>query len=226
LVFNETKDCRILTENGYNVLPQTIDCGADVVMLSQIVLVLGLSVGQFGFAVLSVAGVLITDSQHGVDSASADRWEALQVSPPGAIRLEHAPVRVVLKSSNHERDKLSDQTAILSSGKRLYLVLKGLHCTSQPGTTFHLYLDLPEGISPSSDEVRHVGIINFFGTTPSDETTTAQKNPWRSFDITELVGKLAARKLLSDQTTVTIVASRRPEAGSNPAINSMALVAQ
>jgi len=164
--------------------------------------------------------------QSKVDSPSLDNKTVLQVSGQGSIRLDHMPARVILKSPTRENEKLSDRMAILRSGQRSYLLLKGLHCTSQPGVTYHLYLDLPEGASPSPDDLYHIGIINFFAAGSSDKAVNMGGESWRSFDVTELVGKLAARKLLTDTTTVTIVTFRKPEAGSNPIVDSMVLVAQ
>jgi hypothetical protein len=197
-----------------------------IVIFRKAILGLGLSAGILDMPSILVARGCMRHWQFKVDSPSLDNKTVLQVSAHGAIRLDHMPGRVILKSSTRENEKLSDRMAILRSGQRLYLLLKGLQCTSQPGVTYHLYLDLPEGASPSPEDVHHIGIINFFAAGSSDKAVNMGAESWRSFDITELVDKLAARKLLTDTTTVTIVTFRKPEAGSNPIIDSMVLVAQ
>jgi hypothetical protein len=196
-----------------------------IVIFRKAILGLGLSAGILDMSSIFVARGCMRHWQFKVDSPSLDNKTVLQVSAHGAIRLDHMPARVILKSTR-ENEKLSDRMAILRGGQRLYLLLKGLQCTSQPGVTYHLYLDLPEGASPSPEDVHHIGIINFFAAGSSDKAVNMAAESWRSFDITELVDKLAARKLLTDTTTVTIVTFRKPEAGSNPIIDSMVLVAQ
>jgi hypothetical protein len=181
------------------------------------------AIGRF-----SPIGELITDWQNETGTTPEGRSEVLQVSTPGPIPLESVPVRVVLKSPKVEESKLSEQIASLKGSRRLYLVFKGLHSDSQPGVTYHLFLDLPENTPPILDDLRHVGILSFFGNVPSREekSTKVGDNSWRSFEVTELLEKLYARKFLTDSTTITILTFRKPQAGAHPTIDSIALIAQ
>jgi hypothetical protein len=92
--------------------------------------------------------------------------------------------------------------------------------------TYHLYLDLPEGIGPSADDLRRVGTVNFFSASSSGRAVSDESESWRSFEVTALIEKLASRGLLSEATSITIAVFQEPEANSSPSIGSVALVAQ
>jgi hypothetical protein len=177
---------------------------------------------------LGVCG-LDTSIQGGrrpVGPNSFDDADILQTSSSGPIRLEHLPVRVALRSPRGKKEKLSEQLLHLASRRRIYLLVRGLRCESQPGVTYHLYLDLLEGISPSADDLRRVGTVNFFSASSSGRAVSDESESWRSFEVTALIEKLASRGLLSEATSITIAVFQEPEANSSPSIGSVALVAQ
>lgn len=84
-----------------------------------------------------------------------------------------------------------------TSGRRLYLVIRGLRVDADPGVIYHVYLDLPAGAKPATNDPRHVGTINFYGVPPGSSPDRA----FFSFDITDAARKLKSRK----DTTVTFV---------------------
>lgn len=126
------------------------------------------------------------------------------------VELGSGPVRV----------KLGGVKLAHRAGKRLFLVLRGLEAKTPPGVLYHLYLDLPEGVRPAKDDPRHIGSVNFFN------AGYGPKDAFRSFDVTDLTRTLAAKRLLTAQTTVTILPLRAPEAGASPVIGRIELIEQ
>jgi hypothetical protein len=87
-------------------------------------------------------------------------------------------------------------------GRRLFLLIGDLRADRQPGTGFEIYLDLPEGASPS--ETHHAGSFNYYNAVIGE---TGRPDAFFSFDITDVARALRGRGLLRDATTLTIVPS-------------------
>ena len=141
----------------------------------------------------------------------------------GPIALGAGPVRITLAAPGG--GTLASRLGELAPGQRLYLVLKNHCATEQPGVLFHLYLHLPPHAKPRQDDPHYVGSLNFFNAVKPDcaEATSA---PFRSYDITALAQRLRSQNLLSDPTTVTILAMEPPATGARATIGRVELMAQ
>jgi tyrosinase len=147
----------------------------------------------------------------------------------GPIALGSGPVRVTLTDSEAlGRHGLAAHVTSLAPGRHIYLVLRELHAEEQPGVLFHVYLDLAEGAKPGKNDAHHVGALNFFGATQlrDAEKANAGERAFRSYDITALARKLQAQKLLSEQTTVTILPGAAPAANAHAQIGRIEVVEQ
>jgi hypothetical protein len=139
------------------------------------------------------------------------------------IELGEKPARVALRPEG-ARTAFDARAQALSHARRLHLVFHGLRAEAQPETLFHVYLNLPPDAVPKDDDVRRVGTLNFFGAIRDPGAEAAGLS--RSFDITDLVARLHREHLLTDDTTVTIMASRAPVAGAKASIARVAVVEQ
>ena len=110
------------------------------------------------------------------------------------------PIRVRLKANGAK--PLPSRVDTLARGRRLFLVIGGLHADRGPGATFDVFLDLPANAS-AAQRVRHfAGNINFYSAVIGE---TGRADAHFSFDITDVARALRRRGLLCDATTLTIV---------------------
>lgn len=181
--------------------------------------------------VAAMSAVSAQNTVPGTVLAEAPHMVTLATSPTSTrIELAEQPVRVALVPSPESRvtGSLAARLTTLAPARRIYLRLRDLRAEEQPGTLYQLYLDLPAGAVPGNDEPRHVGSLNFFnavrleGTTPEARAVPIDV----SLDITDVARTLATKKLLKDATSVTIVPSRAPRAGSKPSIGRLEIVEQ
>jgi hypothetical protein len=106
----------------------------------------------------------------------------------------------------------------------LYLELTGLQAVKQPGTLFHLYLDLPEDVAPKPDNAWHIGSINFYNAVPGPDAPKDKPASPTTIDITGVLRNLRSSQKLTSDSTITIMATHPPEAGSKPMIGQLAIV--
>src|SRR5712671_2699864 len=132
----------------------------------------------------------------------------------GSARLTLEPVA---ESSTAPRT-LAARLGTLARGRRIYLVVRDLQVVGQPGVLFRLYVDLPSEAKPIRTDPHYLGALNFYNAAePGRFDIPNEKNPmFVSYDITRVLRNLRAQKLLSDQTTLTIIASGTPAAQSDP----------
>ena len=171
------------------------------------------------------------------------RSKALSVSqndslPAGAIAFVGGPVsvgsgstRVTLEpvaESTIKQTTLGARIGTLARGRHIYLVVRDLQVVGQPGVLFRLYLDLPSGAKPIRTDPHYVGALNFYNAAEAGRFDTPnEKNPmFVSYDITRVLRNLRAQKLLTDQTTLTIIPSGTPAIHSDPRIGRIEIVEQ
>lgn len=160
-------------------------------------------------------------------SAAMARGQTTIISKAtGPIALGAGPVRISLAGAGTtERKSLASSLDKLEPGRRIYLVLRNLSTTEQPGVLYHVYFDLPDGAKPGKNDPRYAGSLNFFdvanpGVPRSDGAS------FRSYDITDIARSLKARHLLSEQPTVTISPAGTPAVEAKPMIGEVELVEQ
>jgi hypothetical protein len=176
-------------------------------------------------------------------SLSPVRSKALSVSqndglPSGAIAFVGGPVTLggdsarvtlepVAESSTPPRT-LAARIGTLARGRHIYLVVRDLQVVGQPGVLFRLYIDLRSEAKPIRTDPHYIGALNFYNAAePGRFDTPNEKNPmFVSYDITRVLRNLRAQKLLSDQTTLTIIPSGTPATQSDPRIGRIEIVEQ
>jgi hypothetical protein len=157
--------------------------------------------------------------------------------PPGAIAFAGGPVSLgsgsarvalepVAESSTAQRT-LAARIGTLAQGRHIYLVVRDLRVVGQPGVLFRLYLDLPSAAKPIRTDPHYIGALNFYNAAEPGRFDATEKNPmFVSYDITRVLRNLRAQKLLSDQTTLTIIPSGTPATQSDPRIGRIEIVVQ
>ena len=114
----------------------------------------------------------------------------------------------------------SDASALLGTSKshRMTLVLRGIATDRPPGTGYLVFLNLPEGVNASLDDPGYVGGLNFFGMPGSSEGRSARAV---SFEISEVIERLAQVGRLDEALTLTIAPSGRPSPDAHPIIDAI-----
>lgn len=145
----------------------------------------------------------------------------------GPFSLGSDAVRIPLRPgspSASEEGLLSSRLDKLKSGRRIYLVIRGLHAEAQPGVLYNIYLDLPAGAEPRKDDPHYVGQLNFYNSAYSGSASGSDF--FLSYDVTSVARNLRGRKLLGARTTITISPAGTPEGGAAPSIGRLELLEQ
>ncbi|MEN3331856.1 MAG: hypothetical protein V7641_1221 [Blastocatellia bacterium] len=143
---------------------------------------------------------------------------------PNLLRLLFAPAA----KSEVVGKTLAARIKALSPDRRIYLVVRGLSAVKQPGVFFNLYFNLPPNTPPQKNDPHYIGAINFFNAVKYGRSKApGPNNPaFFSFDVTAILQDLQARRLLSDQATVTIDPVGAPSGAAKPMIGQVVLVEQ
>ena len=162
---------------------------------------------------------------------TSSRHEDLQViaENEGPISLTSPVTRVTLKStaSGNLKNYLTSRLDQMPLNRRIYVVVDGLRTSDQPGVLYWLYLDLPANQKPSGNKSEHaVGSLNFYNALGDDAGSAIKDTRFFSYDISETLKKLRAQGRLSDETTLTIIASETPAANSNPRVGRIRVIEQ
>jgi hypothetical protein len=119
------------------------------------------------------------------------------------------------------------------SGKSLYLLVRGLTATEQPGVIYSVYLDLPAGATPAANDPRRVGTIQLFNARPPGAANAPDAGPntdaekvFFSFEITPAIRALRQRGQLAPETTVTLIPDGVPESAAKVLVGRFELVEQ
>jgi hypothetical protein len=147
----------------------------------------------------------------------------------GPIFLSEGLVRVPLVlPSVSEEISLAERIGALEPEQHIYVVVRGARAASQPGVLFQLYFDVPEGMKPGpgKDDPRYVGTLNFYDAVARDGSGTQASDQSRSFsfDVTAVLRRLQAQRLLSAHPNVAIAPSGNPTVGSNPRVGRIELI--
>lgn len=151
--------------------------------------------------------------------------ETVLAASARAIELTATPVRVKLVSGKSDANtNLGQILQSLSPSRSLYLELDGLQAVKQPGTLFHLYLDLPQHVAPKPGNAWHIGSINFYNAVPGPDAPKDKPSLPTTIDIAGVLRNLRSSQKLTADSTITIMATHPPEAGSKPMIGHMAII--
>jgi hypothetical protein len=149
-------------------------------------------------------------------AANAQSTEVL--ARAGAVALGRGPVEVALEAPEGPLDA---RVAALGADRKLFLVLRDIRTTEQPGVLYRIYLGLPRGAQPVPDGFHAVGALNLFNASPAPDPAR-----FYSYEVTDLVKALRDRRSLSQPVTVTIAPTAPPDAQAHPVIGEISLVAQ
>ena len=148
---------------------------------------------------------------------AAESYETL--AKAGPVVLGAGPAEATLVSDG--ATSLTARLAAVAPARRLYLVLRGLRAEEPPETVYEIHLGLPRGTTPAAGGFHFIGTLNFFNSAKEADLTR-----FHSYDVTDLVAALQARKAIDDKLSVTIVPSRNPNTRVHPSIGEIALVVQ
>jgi hypothetical protein len=167
------------------------------------------------------SGMLASKPAQSMESSR----ETVLAASTRAIELTAAPVRVKLVSGRGDATtNLGKVLQSLSPSRSLYLEVAGLQAVKQPGTLFHLYLDLPQHVAPKPGNAWHIGSINFYNAVPGPDAPKDKPSLPTTIDIGGVLRNLRSSQKLTADSTITIMATHPPEAGSKPMIGHLAII--
>jgi hypothetical protein len=188
-----------------------------------------------GILILSVLSVafgslpLVRSKAPSVSQTDSLPSEAIAFAG-GPVSLGSGSARITLEpvaESSTAGRTLAARIGSLARGRHIYLVVRDLRVVGQPGVLFRLYIDLPSEAKPIRTDPHYVGALNFYNAAEPGRFDANEKNPmFVSYDITRVLRNLRAQKLLSDQTTLTIIPSGTPATQSDPRIGRIEIVEQ
>jgi hypothetical protein len=178
--------------------------------------------GKFSRRTIALALALLPllSTGHGAGAQPSAPMSGRTLAAAGPVALAAETTRVPLVPSA-AAGGLRQQLAGL--GQQLFLVLDDLQASEQPGIIYEIYLGLPPGAAPATDDRHFVGTLNFFAVAPPN---TSRRS--RSYNVTALIPLLLSQGLSDDNLAVTIVGrvQSQPPAAVHPTVGSIALVAQ
>lgn len=145
-----------------------------------------------------------------------------------AVELTAKPVRIDLSfvgDTGAQKGLDAALPAILAQ-RHVHIVVNDLRTVSEPGTLFDLYLDLPDGETPKRSDLHHIGSINFYEAARPTKDQAGRPPTVMTFDITNPLRNMLAKKMLTPASTITIVANGTPAANAKPTIGSIEIIAQ
>jgi hypothetical protein len=141
---------------------------------------------------------------------------------PVALKPEGVSVALEPPASGPRRISLAAQVGKLRNNRRLYLVIRDLHAEHPPESIYHVYLNLPRDKKIGEDRTDSVGSINFY----ASQSGASRSDFFFSYDVTETLKNLLAKKLLIEPLTVTIIPAGEPTVGSVPTVGQIQLIEQ
>ncbi len=158
-----------------------------------------------------------------VDKVDKDNKAKIIASLAKPVSLNDKPVKFSLTlaaSANTPQDTLLSRIDKAAANNRIYIVLKDLCAAAPPGVLYHVYLDLPDNTRPADHGDNYVGSLNFF------DAEVLPNGRFFSFDVTDIIRNLRAKKKLSENAAFTILPAGVPEAGAKPVIGVINLIEQ
>jgi tyrosinase len=137
------------------------------------------------------------------------------ITKPASVALGAKETIVALTPAPTAKASLKTTLQSVEGGKRLYLVVKDLHFSAQPGVVYDVYLEKTDS--------RPVGAINFFGAGHAAHDGMSSQKFW-SVDVTDRAKSASARAKEADPLKVIIVPAGKPAEDAKPVIGSMSLV--
>lgn len=145
--------------------------------------------------------------------------------PQKAIALGEKPVRVALASQLKTTNKEGFGTKLFSAvqSDTLYLTLSDISASAEGANDYGVYLNLPENVSPTPEDLSFVGVISFFnlGMTTHGGHHTITRDI--SFVVTDIVQKLTDAKRMNQAPTITFAPIGTNNVNAKPVVGSVRL---
>ncbi|MDO7927990.1 tyrosinase family protein [Pseudomonas sp. KFB-139] len=142
-----------------------------------------------------------------------------------AVALGEKPVRVALASQLNTTAKGGFGNKLFSAvqSDTLYLTLSDISASEEGANDYAVYLNLPEGVTPTPEDPSFVGVISFFnlGMTIHGGHHTMTRNI--SFVVTDVVQKLTDAKRMNQAPTVTFAPIGKNNVNAKPVVGSISL---
>jgi hypothetical protein len=145
--------------------------------------------------------------------AAAEQSMELASSRQGPIVLGSGPTRIVLSAASTAAGAVGRRLKMLRPTDQVYLILKGIETALPSGTTYNVFIGLPEALrSASPRDPQYVGTFGFFNAGNA------------VFNVTEKIKAYVENSLVNDHPVITIVPAGETEADAKPVINQVTLV--
>jgi tyrosinase len=149
------------------------------------------------------------------DARSRAAIERIRVRPPlpqprpiaqvkSALRLGATPATVKVPLSAEARQALAQLQAEKGEGRQVLLVLEEIHPEEPPDVYYEIYVNLPDGTTPTYTSPHYVGNLDFFG--PSPKSQKPHGPAVRTFTLVPALVRLrAAGRWREDEVHLTFV---------------------
>jgi tyrosinase len=127
-----------------------------------------------------------------------------------------------LRGAKKTKD-FSVQLSTALDTRQLFVVLKNIQVSQDPGVTYAVYLNVPKGTKPAVDDPGYVGTLNFFSV-HGDHADHGGANV--AFPATDVLRTLRQQGRAAGEPTVTLVPDGEYVGGAEPKIGSISLVSQ
>ena len=166
----------------------------------------------------------VAAASRGEMSKPEREQETVIAAAAGQVVLDADQARVSLRASG-PGESLSAKLKSLATNRRIYLVIGDMSAAEQPGVPYNIFFDLPADAKADLNSPHYVDTITFFNAVRLEGADPNSKDPrFFSFDVTEIVRNLESKRLLSEDTAVTIKAAGVPASDAKPRIGRVELV--
>jgi hypothetical protein len=161
-------------------------------------------------------------------SRSATMPTKILARSPAPLTLGSRSATTPLAPLGGDGASLATYLEALAPGRSLYLVARGLTSAEPPGVTYTVYLDLPAGATPTANDPRRIGSLNFYNAGDPAAPIPRGIEPFYSFDLTAVARALRSQGQgqLAGRTTVTLIPQGAPNPKAEAVVGRFELVEQ
>lgn len=136
------------------------------------------------------------------------------------------PLTPVAAAAERTATPLTRRVQELAPGRQIYLALHGLRAKANPNVAYGLYLDLPQGATPSGASDPHfAGGLGFAAGVGGGDPAFCCNLDRPAYNITETLRRLNADKMLGAKgNAITIAPTGTPAAHAEPIIGQIAMI--
>lgn len=139
----------------------------------------------------------------------------------GKVTLGAGKTQVALTRETGTTALHTTPLAAVATQRPVLLVFAGMETQEQPGVLYDVYLNLPDGATPSTSAPQYAGSINFFNATQTHEAGAHGNTQTVNLPVSAALRQTGGA---GDAPTVTLVPNGTPESGAAPIIGQVKLV--